>query len=64
VERLVSEELWGLVEPLIPPRPAARTGRTGRPWVSDRAVLAGIVFVLKSGISWNDLPRSWAADPG
>jgi transposase len=56
VERLVSDELWEVVEPLIPPRPAARSGRTGRPRVSDRAVLAGIVFVLSTGISWNTLP--------
>jgi transposase len=57
VERLVSDELWELVEPLIrKPRPAER-GRTGRPRVPDRAALAGIVFVLKTGISWNDLPQ-------
>src|SRR2546423_12468577 len=63
VERLVSDELWVLVEPLIPPR-RARRGRTGRPRVPDRAALAGIVFVLKTGISWNDLPRELGCGSG
>lgn len=48
---VVNDELWELVEPLIPPRPPARRGRTGRTRVPDRAVLAGIVFVLGTGIS-------------
>ncbi len=64
MERWVSDELWELVEPLIPPRPPARRGRTGRPRVSDRAVLAGIVFVLTTGISWNALPRELGCGPG
>ena len=55
--RLISDELWALVEPLIPPRPAAVNGRTGRPRTSDREVLEGIAFVLSSGIGWAKLPR-------
>ena len=55
--RLISDELWALVEPLIPPpRPAAH-GRTGRPRTSDRDVLEGICFVLSTGIGWAKLPR-------
>jgi transposase len=62
VERLVNDELWERVEPLIP-RPRARRGRIGRPRVSDRAVLAGIVFVLTTGVSWNALRRELGWDP-
>ncbi len=54
--RLVSDELWALVEPLIPPRPAAVNGRTGRPRVDDRAALEGILFVLETGVPWRRLP--------
>jgi transposase len=54
--RLVSDELWALVEPLIPPRPPAVHGRTGRPRVDDRAALEGILFVLQTGIAWKRLP--------
>jgi len=54
--RLISDELWALVEPLIPPRPPAVHGRTGRPRTSDRDVLEGIAFVLSTGIGWAKLP--------
>jgi transposase len=48
--RLISDELWSLVEPLIPPQPPAVHGRTGRPRTSDRDVLKGIAFVLSTGL--------------
>jgi transposase len=64
VERLVSDELWELVEPLIPKPRRARRGRTGRPRVPDRAALAGIVFVLRTGISWNALPQELGCGSG
>jgi transposase len=54
--RLISDELWALVEPLIPPPRPAVHGRTGRPRVSDRDVLEGIAFVLSTGIGWAKLP--------
>jgi transposase len=64
VERLVSDELWELVQPLIPPRPVAAAGRRGRPRVPDRAVLAGIVFVLRTGMAWNALPLEMGCGSG
>ena len=51
---LVSDELWALVAPLLPPEPPKLKG--GRPRVPDRAALTGIIFVLKSGIPWEMLP--------
>ena len=53
----VSDELWALIEPLIPSRPPAKGGRTGRPRLDERAALEGIVFVLRTGIGWAKLPR-------
>jgi transposase len=55
--RLISDELWELAEPLIPPQPPAVHGRTGRPRTSDRDVLEGIPVVLSTGIGWTKLPR-------
>jgi transposase len=54
--RLISDELWALVEPLIPLPPPAVHGRTGRPRTGDRDVLEGIAFVLSTGIGWAKLP--------
>src|SRR5215207_11548356 len=66
MQALVSDELWAVVEPLLPKRrvSAARRKRGGRPRVDDRAVLAGIVFVLKSGIPWNMLPGELGCGSG
>jgi transposase len=50
---LVSDELWSLVEPLLP----AAWPRGGRPSLDNRAALTGILFVLKSGIPWEMLPQ-------
>ena len=52
---LVSDELWEVIEPLLPPEPPKPKG--GRPRASDRAALTGILFVLRSGIPWSMLPR-------
>ena len=61
---LVSDELWAMVEPLLPrPKRRARS-RGGRPRVPDRAVLTGIVFVLKSGIPWVMLRRELGCGRG
>ena len=52
---LVSDELWEVIAPLLPPGPPKPKG--GRPRVSDRAALTGILFVLRSGIPWSRLPQ-------
>jgi transposase len=54
--RLVSDQLWELLEPLVPPPPPAEIGRTRRPRVGDRAALNGILFVAENGIAWKKLP--------
>lgn len=53
-KRIISDDIWRFVEPHLPPRPSYPKG--GRPTLEDRDVLTGIVFVLKTGISWDDLP--------
>lgn len=52
---LVSDALWTRIEPLIP-KHQSPTPKGGRPPVEDRAALEGILFVLKTGIPWEDLP--------
>lgn len=50
------DSLWQRVEPLLPARPPRRSRYPGRLPVDDRVALVGIVFVLKIGISWRELP--------
>jgi transposase len=53
-EALVSDELWEAIEPYLPPE---RPPLGGRPRVPDRAALGGIIYVLRHGLRWRDLPR-------
>ena len=59
---LVSDELWAVVEPLLPQEPPKPKG--GRPRLSDRAALAGILFVLQTGTPWELLPRERGCGSG
>lgn len=61
-KELVSDELWEAIEPLLPKEPPKHKG--GRPRVPDRAALAGIVFVLKTGIPWEMLPKETGCGSG
>jgi len=52
---LVSDELWELIEPLLPKHISSSKG--GKPPIDDRICLTGILFVLKTGIGWEDFPQ-------
>ena len=43
-EQLVPDEVWDAIQPLLPPKPPHPKG--GRPWIEDRGVLGGIIYVL------------------
>ena len=60
---LVSDELWEIVEPLIPKVPR-RHRYPGRKRIDDRKVLSGILFVLKTGIGWEHLPQEMGCGSG
>jgi transposase len=61
-KELVTDELWEVVEPLLPEESPKPKG--GRPRVDDRAALTGILFVLKSGIPWEMLPQEMGCGSG
>ena len=60
---LLSDELWAIIEPFIPLRPR-RKYHPGRKPVPDRACLAGIIFVLKTGVPWEYLPQEMGCGCG
>ncbi|CAM0555329.1 IS5 family transposase ISPye1 [Vreelandella titanicae] len=61
-KKIVPDELWEIVEPLLPPEPSKPDG--GRPRVSNRAALFGILFVLKPDIPWEMLPQEMGCGSG
>jgi transposase len=57
--RLVPDELWALVKPLLPELFSARPQGGGTAVVADRAVFTAIVYVLTTGCAWRHLPPSF-----
>ena len=63
-ERLIDDALWRRIEPLLPQPPRRRWKAMGRPRIPDRAALTGILFVLRSGIPWQMLPKEMGCGSG
>jgi len=59
---ILPDELWKIIEPLLPPEPPKPKG--GRPRIPDRACLTGILFVLRTGIPWEHLPKEMGCGSG
>ena len=57
--RLLTDAQWEKIRPLLPKRPARPRG--GRPAANDRKVLEGILWILRSGARWQDLPEEFPA---
>jgi len=61
---IIEDELWTLIEPLLPPAKPRREKNPGRLPISNRAALTGILFVLKTGLRWRDLPAEMGCGSG
>src|SRR3954467_9384815 len=61
---LVPDDLWHLIQPLLPPPKPRRFRFPGRKRLDDRKALTGIIFVLKTGIPWEDLPQEMGCGSG
>src|SRR5215211_7058831 len=53
-KRVLTDEQWERLEPHFPKHPPAPKG--GRPWVSDRECLEGVLWLLRTGARWRDIP--------
>ena len=54
---ILDDELWALIEPVLPKPKKRRRRYPGRKPVENRAALCAILFVLKTGIPWEYLPQ-------
>ena len=59
---ILPDELWKIIEPLLPPELPKQKG--GRPRIPARACLTGILFVLRTGIPWEYLPKEMGCGSG
>lgn len=57
---LLTDEQWHKIEPLLPqPKPRSKRRKRGRPPKGNRQVLEGILWILKTGARWRDLPKDF-----
>ena len=61
---LLPDELWAKIQPLLPPPKPRRDIFPGRRPLDRRKVLTGILFVLRTGLRWNDLPAELGCGSG
>ena len=61
---LLSDALWSIIEPILPKPKRRRFRYPGRKPLDDRRCLTGILFVLKTGIPWEDLPQEMGCGSG
>jgi len=61
---LLDDDLWNLIEPILPKPKRRRRRYPGRKPISNRQTLSGILFVLKTGIGWEYLPLEMGCGSG
>lgn len=55
----LSDEKWAKIEPLLPKLKPGRQG--GRPGVANRRVVEGILWILRTGAPWSELPKRYGS---
>jgi len=61
---LLDDELWAVIAALLPTPKPRRFRHPGRKPIDNRRALTGILFVLKTGIGWEDLPQEMGCGSG
>jgi transposase len=61
---ILDDDLWTLIEPLLPPPRLRRFRYPGRKPITHRQALIGIIFVLRTGIPWEMLPQEMGCGSG
>jgi transposase len=61
---ILDDDLWTLIEPMLPPPKPRRFRYPGRRPITNRRALTGILFVLRTGIPWELLPKEMGCGSG
>ena len=56
----LSEAQWNVVKDILQEDPV-REDRRGRPWSDRRKTLNGILWILRTGAPWKDMPSRYGA---
>src|SRR6266542_1362339 len=54
----LTNEQWDVIKNILPEDPVREDGR-GRPWSDRRTVLNGMLWILRTGAPWKDLPERY-----
>ena len=54
----LTDEQWSIIQPLIPDPPRRPDGK-GRPWKDARDIMNGVLWILRIGAPWNDMPERY-----
>jgi transposase len=54
----LTDKQWEIIEPIIP-KSRSRKGKRGRPSVNKREVLNGILWILRTGAQWREMPKKY-----
>lgn len=52
---MITDDIWDKIQPLLPPE----TGYWGRPYKPHRAIIEGILWIMRTGAPWRDLPPEY-----
>ena len=56
----LTDQQWSVVSSILPADPV-RSDKRGRPWTDRRTVLNGVLWILRTGAPWKDLPARYGA---
>lgn len=56
----LTDQQWKVIEPILP-KDRVRPDRRGRPWSDRRQTLNGVLWILRTGAQWQDLPSRYGS---
>ncbi len=55
----LTDAQWARIQPLLPPQRHGKGTKGGRPSIDHRQIINGILWILRTGAPWEDLPARY-----